>query len=201
MTGARDRLARQLRDALATVGFLVVVNHGVPQTMIDAVFAQAARVRALPMAQKQALSMGAGSVGYLAAATYAVKTPGCMNAQGINAQGINARGSTGINVPGINVAGINAEGINAGGSTRGGRAVKSDAGKKPDSNEAFFIDRDRSPDDPAVRAGKRFREENKWPDGLPGFAVGDGLLRSAGGVRQRTAAGVRRGTRSAGELV
>jgi isopenicillin N synthase-like dioxygenase len=119
--GARDRLARELRQALETVGFLVVVNHGVPQTSIDDVFAQAARVHALPMAQKQALSMGAGSVGYLAAATYALKTS------------------------------------------------EINAGRKPDLNEAFFIDRDRSPNDPAVRAGKRFREENKWPDGLPGF--------------------------------
>jgi isopenicillin N synthase-like dioxygenase len=73
------------------------------------------------MAQKQALSMGSGSVGYLAAATYAIKTS------------------------------------------------EINAGRKPDLNEAFFIDRDRSPDDPAVREGKRFREVNKWPDGLPGF--------------------------------
>ena len=124
--GARDRLARELRAVLETVGFLVVVNHGVPQAMIDAVFAQAARVHALPMAQKQALSMGAGSVGYLAAATYAIKTSE------------------------INVGEIN-------------------GGRQPDLNEAFFIDRDRAPDDPAVRAGKQFREANKWPDGLPGF--------------------------------
>jgi isopenicillin N synthase-like dioxygenase len=119
--GARDRLARELRHALETVGFLVVINHGVPQAMIDDIFAQAARLHALPMPQKQALSMGSGSVGYLAAATYAIKTS------------------------------------------------EINANRKPDLNEAFFIDRDRSPDDPAVRAGKRFREINKWPDGLPGF--------------------------------
>jgi isopenicillin N synthase-like dioxygenase len=40
---------------------------------------------------------------------------------------------------------------------------------KPDLNEAFFMDRERAPDDPEVLAGKLFREPNKWPDGLPGF--------------------------------
>lgn len=56
--GAVGRLAGELRVALETVGFLVVVNHGVPQAMIDDVFAQAARLHALPMAVKQALRMG-----------------------------------------------------------------------------------------------------------------------------------------------
>src|SRR6185312_9290646 len=41
--------------------------------------------------------------------------------------------------------------------------------RKPDLNAAFFIDRERSPDDPEVRAGKPFRDLNRWPDGLPGF--------------------------------
>ncbi len=119
--GALGRLAGELRGALETVGFLVVVNHGVPQAMIDGMFAQAARVHALPMAAKEALRMGSGSVGYLAAGAYAIKTS------------------------------------------------EINAGRKPDLNEAFFIDRDRAPDDPSVVAGKRFREVNKWPYGLPGF--------------------------------
>jgi len=43
--------------------------------------------------------------------------------------------------------------------------------RKPEANEAFFMDRDRAPDDPEVLAGKLFREPNKWPDpaALPGF--------------------------------
>jgi isopenicillin N synthase-like dioxygenase len=41
--------------------------------------------------------------------------------------------------------------------------------RQPDLNEAFFVDRERSPDDPEVLAGKPFREINRWPDGLPGF--------------------------------
>jgi isopenicillin N synthase-like dioxygenase len=119
--GARAQLARELQHALETVGFLVVINHGVPLAMIDDIFAYAARLHALPMAAKHALSMGSGSVGYLAAGAYAIKTS------------------------------------------------EINANRLPDLNEAFFIDRDRSPNDPAVLAGKRFREVNKWPDGLPGF--------------------------------
>src|SRR5712692_2473847 len=46
---------------------------------------------------------------------------------------------------------------------------------QPDLNEAFFMDRERAPDDPDVLAGKLFRERNKWPPGLPGFR--DFLLR------------------------
>jgi isopenicillin N synthase-like dioxygenase len=46
---------------------------------------------------------------------------------------------------------------------------------QPDLNEAFFMDRERAPDDPEVLAGRLFRELNKWPAGLPGFR--DFLLR------------------------
>jgi isopenicillin N synthase-like dioxygenase len=40
---------------------------------------------------------------------------------------------------------------------------------KPDLSAAFFMDRERAPDDPEVLAGKLFREPNKWPERLPGF--------------------------------
>jgi isopenicillin N synthase-like dioxygenase len=46
---------------------------------------------------------------------------------------------------------------------------------QPDLNEAFFMDRERAPDDPEVLAGKLFRELNKWPADLLGFR--DFLLR------------------------
>ena len=119
--GARQRLARDLAFALENIGFLIVVNHGVPAQMIDAIFAEAARLHAIPLERKMALAMGAGSVGYLPAARFAIKTS------------------------------------------------EINANRKPDLNEAFFIDRERSPDDPEVRAGKPFRELNKWPSELPGF--------------------------------
>jgi len=40
---------------------------------------------------------------------------------------------------------------------------------KPDLNEAFFVKRERGPDDPLLRSGRRFVGPNRWPDGLPGF--------------------------------
>jgi isopenicillin N synthase-like dioxygenase len=43
------------------------------------------------------------------------------------------------------------------------------ANDKPDLNEAFFVKRERSPDDPLVRAGRRFAGPNQWPADLPGF--------------------------------
>jgi isopenicillin N synthase-like dioxygenase len=41
--------------------------------------------------------------------------------------------------------------------------------RKPSVNEAFFLRRERAPDDPDVLANKRFRGLNQWPAELPGF--------------------------------
>src|SRR4030095_13650995 len=43
------------------------------------------------------------------------------------------------------------------------------ANDKPDLNEAFFVKRERGPDDPLVRARRRFAGPNQWPADLPGF--------------------------------
>ena len=43
------------------------------------------------------------------------------------------------------------------------------AGTKANLNEAFFVKRDLPADHPEVRAGRRYRGANRWPDGLPGF--------------------------------
>jgi isopenicillin N synthase-like dioxygenase len=43
------------------------------------------------------------------------------------------------------------------------------ANDKPDLNEAFFCKRERAPDDPLRRSGRRFVGPNRWPDDLPGF--------------------------------
>src|SRR5262249_17217142 len=40
---------------------------------------------------------------------------------------------------------------------------------KPDLNEAFFVKRERPPDDPLRRSGRRFVGPNRWPADLPGF--------------------------------
>jgi isopenicillin N synthase-like dioxygenase len=42
-------------------------------------------------------------------------------------------------------------------------------GRKPSQNEAYFLRRERTPDDPAVIANRRFHGLNRWPDDLPGF--------------------------------
>ena len=41
--------------------------------------------------------------------------------------------------------------------------------RKPSQNEAYFLRRERTPDDPAVIANRRFHGLNRWPDHLPGF--------------------------------
>ena len=42
-------------------------------------------------------------------------------------------------------------------------------GRKPSQNEAYFLRRERAPDDPAVIANRRFHGPNQWPADLPGF--------------------------------
>lgn len=43
------------------------------------------------------------------------------------------------------------------------------ANTMPDLNEAFFVKRERTADDPLVVAGRRFAGPNRWPADLPGF--------------------------------
>jgi isopenicillin N synthase-like dioxygenase len=42
-------------------------------------------------------------------------------------------------------------------------------GRMPSQNEAYFLRRERAPEDPAVIANRRFHGRNQWPDDLPGF--------------------------------
>ena len=121
--GALQATARQLHDALTTVGFLVITGHDVPQSQIAETFAEAKRLHELPMASKLALRLNEHNNGYMAMGRYAVWT-----------------------------SDINRN-------------------DKPDLNEAFFIKRERAPDDPLRRSGRRFVGANVWPDEteLPGF--------------------------------
>ena len=119
--GAAAAMAAELGRALQDVGFFVVVNHGIPQTLVDATFAEARRFHAQPMDAKLALRMNEHNNGYMMLGRYAVWT-----------------------------SDVNAN-------------------DKPDLNEAFFIKRERGPDDPLVRAGRRFAGPNQWPEDLPDF--------------------------------
>jgi isopenicillin N synthase-like dioxygenase len=119
--GALATLAAEFRLALEHVGFLVMINHGVPQHLIDQTFAEAERFHALPLATKMALRMNEHNNGYMAMNRYAVWTS------------------------------------------------EVNTNTRPDLNEAFFIKRERPPDDPLLRSGRRFVGPNRWPDALPGF--------------------------------
>ncbi len=72
--GAREAVARQIHDALTTVGFFVLTGHDVPQALIAQTFAQARRIHELPMQRKLDLRMNEHNNGYMAMGRYAVWT-------------------------------------------------------------------------------------------------------------------------------
>src|SRR5438128_2418436 len=119
--GALEATAEALRDALETIGFFTIINHGIAQALIDRTFAEAKRFHDQPLDAKMALRMNEHNNGYMAMGQYAVWTS------------------------------------------------EVNANDKPDLNEAFFIKRERAPDDSLRRSGRRFGGPNRWPDDLPGF--------------------------------
>src|SRR5262249_20736518 len=119
--GAIKTVAAELATALETIGFFIVVNHGVPRDLIDRTFDEARRFHAQPLEAKMALRMNEHNNGYMSMGRYAVWT-----------------------------SDVNAN-------------------DKPDLNEAFFTKRERPPDDPLARSGRRFAGPNRWPKDLPGF--------------------------------
>jgi isopenicillin N synthase-like dioxygenase len=72
--GARERLAAELRATLETIGFFILVDHGVPRDLITRTFDQARRFHAQPAAAKLALRMNEHNNGYMAMGRYAVWT-------------------------------------------------------------------------------------------------------------------------------
>lgn len=73
LDGARA-IAPQLNRALEKVGFLIIVNHDVPQGLIDRTFADAKRFHDQPVAAKHALLMNEHNNGYMAEGRYNVRT-------------------------------------------------------------------------------------------------------------------------------
>src|SRR3954468_14611863 len=63
--GARERLGKQLCDALESIGFYFIKGHGVPQSLIDAAFAETERFHAQPLDRKMRLHRNRDNVGYL----------------------------------------------------------------------------------------------------------------------------------------
>jgi isopenicillin N synthase-like dioxygenase len=62
--GAATRLAGELCEAQERIGFFYIRNHGVPQDLIDAMFAETARFHALPAEPKLSLRIDAQQTGY-----------------------------------------------------------------------------------------------------------------------------------------
>src|ERR1044072_3027025 len=63
--GALHRRGAELRGAFEEIGFSFIVGHGVPQSLVDSAFAEAARFHAQPLEQKLAVKMDETLVGYL----------------------------------------------------------------------------------------------------------------------------------------
>ena len=61
----REAAAEQLRQASESVGFYFIANHGVPQPLIDRVFAEAERFHHLPLERKLAVRAIDDPIGYL----------------------------------------------------------------------------------------------------------------------------------------
>jgi isopenicillin N synthase-like dioxygenase len=71
---ALEATAVQLRQALETIGFFIIVNHHVPQSLIDRTFAAAKGFHDQPLDAKMALRMNEHNNGYMAMGKYAVWT-------------------------------------------------------------------------------------------------------------------------------
>ncbi len=72
--GALEAVAAELGAALETVGFFLLVGHGVPRELIARTFDEARRFHAQPTAAKLALRMNEHNNGYMAMGRYAVWT-------------------------------------------------------------------------------------------------------------------------------
>ena len=57
--------AKQLCHALENIGFYFIKGHGVPQSLIDAAFAETERFHAQPLDRKMRLRRNRDNVGYL----------------------------------------------------------------------------------------------------------------------------------------
>ncbi|WP_158292492.1 isopenicillin N synthase family dioxygenase [Paracraurococcus ruber] len=63
--GAPEATAAQLRHANETIGFLTIVNHGVPASLVEEAFAACARFHAQPLDAKLALRVDGEFRGYV----------------------------------------------------------------------------------------------------------------------------------------
>lgn len=64
-SGAREKVAEELRHAFEDIGFYFIVNHGVPKRLIDETFEAAKRFHAMPLDDKLPLKLNEYNIGYL----------------------------------------------------------------------------------------------------------------------------------------
>ncbi|MGH7392781.1 MAG: isopenicillin N synthase family dioxygenase [Candidatus Rokuibacteriota bacterium] len=74
LPGALDAVAGELAFALETIGFFIIVDHGIPRDLVERTFAEARRFHAQPPEAKMALRMNEHNNGYMALGRYAVWT-------------------------------------------------------------------------------------------------------------------------------
>ena len=72
--GARAALARAVEHTCRDTGFLVIINHGIEQHLIDGTFAAAASFFDLPSERKLTLKVGDLNIGYLPYGAQIVRT-------------------------------------------------------------------------------------------------------------------------------
>jgi isopenicillin N synthase-like dioxygenase len=72
--GARGELARAVERTCRDTGFLVIANHGIAQSLIDATFKAAVAFFDLPLERKLALQVGELNIGYLPYGAQIVRT-------------------------------------------------------------------------------------------------------------------------------
>lgn len=65
VAGAKTRLAAEIAHIFEHVGFYTVINHGVPQGLIDAAFEAAERFHAQPLEEKLKIRINDYNIGYL----------------------------------------------------------------------------------------------------------------------------------------
>ena len=63
--GAAEKVAAELCYAFEKVGFYYLAGHGVPQSLIDAQYAEAARFHAMPMDEKLKVKVDEHTIGYM----------------------------------------------------------------------------------------------------------------------------------------
>ena len=64
--GAGESLAENIRFIQETIGFYVVINHGIPREVMDNAYSALKRFFARPKEEKLKLKFGEKSVGYIA---------------------------------------------------------------------------------------------------------------------------------------